>query len=159
MQKDADKKNNQTTDFLYDLEKNARDRGFMVLDNPGRGDCMFYALSEQLGLVKGITLSAQELRKNMVQYLKEHPKLVNINMVAAGRTPIIMEQMRMLVENFELNPFKETILGVLRLFVTTRRYPKILTIIKTDSAQHSSNEFKNLLPKQSALYVNILNTV
>lgn len=88
MHRDADKKNNKTTNFLSDLEKNANDRGFIVVDNPGEGDCMFYALQEQLRLVKGITLSAQELRKNLVQYLKEHPKLVNINMVAAGRTPI-----------------------------------------------------------------------
>ena len=78
MCQDADKRKSKTTNFLSDLEKNAEDKGFTVSDNPGEGDCMFYALSEQLELVKRIKLSVAELRKELVQYLKEHPKLVSI---------------------------------------------------------------------------------
>lgn len=78
MCQNTDKKNSKTTNFLSDLEENAKKQGFTVNDNPGEGDCMFYALSEQLELAKGIKLSVPELRKELVQYLTEHPKLVNI---------------------------------------------------------------------------------
>lgn len=77
MRQDADKRSGKTLNFYSDLEKNAYDKGFIVSDNPGQGDCMFYALSEQLKLVKGIKYSAAELRRELVQYLQQHPKLVN----------------------------------------------------------------------------------
>ena len=38
---------------------------------------MFYALSEQLNLVKRIKISHAELRQRIVQYLKENPTLVS----------------------------------------------------------------------------------
>ena len=37
---------------------------------------MFFALSEQLGLIKGIEISHEQLRKTVVQYLLENPSLV-----------------------------------------------------------------------------------
>lgn len=52
-------------------------RGFKVSDNPGSG--VFYALSEQLERVKGIRISHDEVRKNLVQFLKENPNLVSYN--------------------------------------------------------------------------------
>lgn len=77
MHQDADKKSSKATDLYSALAQKAKDRGFEVSENCGQGDCMFYALSEQLELVKGITLSAEKLRKELVQYLKENPKLVS----------------------------------------------------------------------------------
>lgn len=77
MCQDADATNSEKTSLLSNLTKNAKGKGFNVSDNPGKGDCMFYALSEQLEITKGTKLSAAELRKELVQYLKEHPKLVS----------------------------------------------------------------------------------
>ena len=54
------------------------DKGFVISDNQGEGNCMFLALSEQLELVKGIKISHKELRLAMVQYLKENSKLVSV---------------------------------------------------------------------------------
>ena len=39
---------------------------------------MFYALSEQLETVKGVKIHHFELRRSLVQYLREHPKQVSI---------------------------------------------------------------------------------
>ena len=38
---------------------------------------MFFALSEQLVLIKGIQISHDELRRTIVQHLRENPKLVS----------------------------------------------------------------------------------
>ena len=43
---------------------------------------MFYALSEQLEIVKGIKIPHGELRQNLVQYLRSNPKLVSWFMYA-----------------------------------------------------------------------------
>lgn len=61
------------------MERIAVKRGFKVSDNPGSGDCMFYALSEQLERVKKIRIPHDEVRKNLVQFLKENPNLVSYN--------------------------------------------------------------------------------
>jgi len=58
------------------LERIASDKGFVISDNEGSGNCMFHALSEQLNLVKGITISHEKLRHSIVQYLRNNPKLV-----------------------------------------------------------------------------------
>jgi len=63
-------------DALSRLERIASDKGFVISDNEGSGNCMFHALSEQLHLVKGITISHEELRHSIVQYLRKNPKLV-----------------------------------------------------------------------------------
>jgi len=65
------------TSLSVELEKIASDKGFIISDNEGSGNCMFYALSEQLNLVKGIQISHVELRQRIVQYLKENPTLVS----------------------------------------------------------------------------------
>ena len=52
-------------------------KGFVVSNNQGKGNCMLFALSEQLGLRKGIEISHGQLRKTVVQYLKENPALVS----------------------------------------------------------------------------------
>ena len=65
------------TQLLEGLKKIASDKGFQISGNQGSGNCMFYALSEQLDLVKGIQISHEALRKHIVQYLKENPTLVS----------------------------------------------------------------------------------
>ena len=42
---------------------------------------MFIALSEQLDQAKGTKISHQELRRRVIQYLKENPKMVSILIV------------------------------------------------------------------------------
>jgi len=69
---------NINTDLSAELEKIASDKGFVVTDNEGSGNCMFYALSEQLNLVKGIKISHGELRQSIVQYLRNNPNLVSL---------------------------------------------------------------------------------
>ena len=58
------------------FKKNITEKGFVVSNNRGEGNCMFFALSEQLGLIKGIEISHEQLRKTVVQYLLENPALV-----------------------------------------------------------------------------------
>ena len=76
MQHDADIVASKTS-LSVELEKIASDKGFIVSDNEGSGNCMFYALSEQLNLVKGIQISHAQLRQRLVQYLKDNPTLVS----------------------------------------------------------------------------------
>ena len=76
IQCDRDKFSKKTNQSL-DLRKIASDKGFVICDNPASGNCLFYALSEQLRTVKGTTISHRELRKNLVQFLREFPKLVS----------------------------------------------------------------------------------
>ena len=64
-------------DLSLGLRYIASDRGFRISDNEGLGNCMFYALSEQLEIVKGIKIPHGELRQNLVQYLRSNPKLVS----------------------------------------------------------------------------------
>ena len=53
------------------------EKGFAISDNQGDGNCMFFGLSEQLDLIKGIKISHDELRRTIVQQLREKPKLVS----------------------------------------------------------------------------------
>ena len=74
------KRNKRTykkTNLSVDLQKTAADRGFVICDNPASGNCMFYALSQQLQSVKGINISHRELRKDLVQFLEKFPNLVS----------------------------------------------------------------------------------
>ena len=61
------------TDGLIDA---VLDMGLIVSDNDGKGNCLFHALSEQLETVKKIKIRHYELRKTLVQYLKENPETV-----------------------------------------------------------------------------------
>ena len=65
------------TNLPEEMKKIASDKGFRISDNEGSGNCMFYALSEQLDLVKGIQISHGALRQHIVQFLKENPTLVS----------------------------------------------------------------------------------
>ena len=76
MQLDARKVKNRI-DLLLGLRNIASDRGFRISDNPGLGNCMFDALSEQLEIVQGIKIPHGELRQSLVQYLKGNRKLVS----------------------------------------------------------------------------------
>ncbi|KAL9977286.1 hypothetical protein ACROYT_G014675 [Oculina patagonica] len=59
-----------------DLERIALDEGFIISDNRGSGNCMFFALAKQLEIVKGVKISAEELRVNLVEFLKENSNLL-----------------------------------------------------------------------------------
>jgi len=69
--------NKLKTGLSEDLQKIASDKGFSICDNPGSGNCMFHALSEQLQSVKGMQISETELRKKLVECLENSPKLVS----------------------------------------------------------------------------------
>ena len=65
------------TGLSEDLQTIASDKGFNICHNAGSGNCMFYALSDQLQSVKGIQISETELRKKLVECLGNSPKLVS----------------------------------------------------------------------------------
>ena len=66
------------TELSQALKRTALEKGFTISDNQGEGNCMFFALSEQLDLIKGIQLPHDELRRTVVQHLRENPRLVSI---------------------------------------------------------------------------------
>ena len=66
------------TELSQALKTTAWEKGFAISDNHGEGNCMFFALSEQLDLIKGIQMSHDELRRTVVQHLRENPRLVSI---------------------------------------------------------------------------------
>ena len=66
------------TELSLNLKSISLDKGFLISDNQGEGNCMFLALSEQLELIKGIKISHKELRLAVVHYLKENSKLVSV---------------------------------------------------------------------------------
>lgn len=70
-------KTTSKTNFSEALKKIASSQGFSISDNQGSGNCMFYALSEQLAAMKGIHLSHKDLRQRIVQYLEMNPRLVS----------------------------------------------------------------------------------
>ena len=76
MQLDASKVKSRI-DLSLALRNIASDRGFRMTDNEGLGNCMFHALSEQLETVRGIKTPHGKLRQNLVQYLRNNPKLVS----------------------------------------------------------------------------------
>ena len=59
------------------LKRTALEKGFAISDNQGEGNCMFFALSEQLDLIQDIQMSHDELRGTIVQQLWENPRLVS----------------------------------------------------------------------------------
>ena len=75
LQCDADQVRNKTI-LPSNLRTVAAKKGFLVSDNQASGNCLFYALSEQLKSVKGIQISHKELRNTLVQFLRENANLV-----------------------------------------------------------------------------------
>ena len=72
---DADQVHNKTI-LPSNLRTVAAKKGFLVSDNQASGNCLFYALSEQLKSVKGIQISHKELRNTLVQFLRENANQV-----------------------------------------------------------------------------------
>ena len=66
------------TELSLNLKRIALEKGFVISDNQGDGNCMFFALSEQLDHIKGIKITHEELRRTVVQYLKDNPRLVSV---------------------------------------------------------------------------------
>ena len=69
---DVDHVYNKTILPSNNLRTVAAKKGFLVSDNQASGNCLFYALSEQLKSVKGIQISHKELRNTLVQFLREN---------------------------------------------------------------------------------------
>ena len=65
------------TELSLNLKKTAQEKGFVISDNQGEGNCMFFALSEQLDVVKGVRISHEEIRQTVVHFLRENPTLVS----------------------------------------------------------------------------------
>ena len=65
--------------LFNDLKSNASNKGFEIVGNDGKGNCMFHALCDQLKYKKHLEISHQELRKELVKYLREHPTMVSVN--------------------------------------------------------------------------------
>ena len=53
IQLDALRETSQT-ELSLNLKRTAQEKGFVISDNQGEGNCMFFALSEQLDVVKGM---------------------------------------------------------------------------------------------------------
>ena len=68
------------TELSVNLKRMAFENGLVISDNQGKGNCMFFALSEQLDHVKGIKVSHSQLRRTIVQYLIHNPTLVSLFM-------------------------------------------------------------------------------
>ena len=66
------------TELSVNLKRMAFENGLVISDNQGKGNCMFFALSEQLDQVKGIKFSQSQLRRTIVQYLMDNPTLVSL---------------------------------------------------------------------------------
>ena len=64
-------------DALVQLKKTALNKGFEIVDNDGKGNCMFLALADQLRLMQRKEYSHRELRKLIVKNLRENPKSVS----------------------------------------------------------------------------------
>lgn len=71
-------KETDKTELSENLKSMALENGLVISDNQGKGNCMFFALSEQLDHVKGIKLSHSKLRETIVQYLRNNPTLVSL---------------------------------------------------------------------------------
>ena len=65
------------TELSLNLKKTAQEKGFVISDNQGGGNCMFFALSEQLDVVKGMRISHQEIRQTVYRFLRDNPTLVS----------------------------------------------------------------------------------
>ena len=82
---DADQVRNKTN-LPSNLRTVAAKEGFLVSDNQASGNCLFYALSEQLKSVKGIQISQKELRNTLVQFLRENANQVRwLNFIMLGK--------------------------------------------------------------------------
>ena len=76
IQLDARSETSQT-ELSLNLKKTTQEKGFVISNNQGEGNCMFFALSEQLDVVKGMRMSHEEIRQTVVHYLMDHPTLVS----------------------------------------------------------------------------------
>ena len=58
------------------LNKKAGEKHLKIVPVPGDGNCMFHAISHQLNHILGLTVSHEELRRMIVDYLRNHPQTV-----------------------------------------------------------------------------------
>ena len=78
MKEDTSRNSKSYDDRFHMLRKNAAQKGYQIrCDNPGGGNCMFYALVDQLRRVNYDHITHDRLRQNLVQYLEGNSKLVS----------------------------------------------------------------------------------
>ena len=66
------------TELLLNLKRIALEKGFVISENQWDGNCVFFALSEELDHIKGIKISHDDLRRTVGQYLNDNPRLVSV---------------------------------------------------------------------------------
>ena len=76
IQLDAHRETSQT-ELSLNLKRIAQQKGFVISCNQGEGNCMFFALSEQLDVAKGMRISHEEIRQTVVCFLRDSPTLVS----------------------------------------------------------------------------------
>ena len=76
IQLDARRETSQS-ELSLNLKKTAQEKGFVISNIQGEGNCMFFALSEQLAVVKAMMMSHEEIRQTVVRHLMDHPALVS----------------------------------------------------------------------------------
>ena len=79
--KDKVNENTSLAKLSARLKQTAADEGFTTVDNDGVGNCMFYALADQLQHVKGLELSHLKVRQSIVQFLRNNPQWVSDNVI------------------------------------------------------------------------------
>ena len=76
IQLDAHRETSQTK-LSLNLKRLAQEKGFVISCNQGEGNCLFFALSEQLDVSKGMRISHEEIRQTVVCFLRDSPTLVS----------------------------------------------------------------------------------
>jgi len=69
-----------------ELNREAAEKGFRVVDMPADGNCGLHAVVDQLS-AHGVVVEAAFLRKQAVSYLKEHPQVMDHEFMIRSEYP------------------------------------------------------------------------
>ena len=83
------------------LEERASKKGLIIVDKDRSGNCMLYSLSDQLELVKNLTISPEELRQSIVQYLRDNPNWVSSNVFSLAHCHCSPYSLYLLIGHFK----------------------------------------------------------
>ena len=75
----CEEKSTTLDELMERLGERASKKGLIVVDQDTSGNCLPYSLSDQLKLVKNLTISPGDLRQSIVQHLRENPNWVSSN--------------------------------------------------------------------------------
>ena len=122
-----------SAELSLNLERTASEKGFVISDNQGEGNCMFFALSEQLNLVKGIDMSHSQLRQTVVNYLRDNPTQVGkvLAVTFSNNYIVVWLSWQYSLNYLKLSPVKAIIaLTKLRTEVLTVRHSYLMACRK-----------------------------